>query len=348
MNITMFEHLPFPYFLINNKYEILSASKSTIEHNSHIKFTSLLDTTCYKNFYSFIFETPDKTTDVFQLYLENEKLTPFRLYKLHDEKETYHIFCHPIDSAKMDPYVPPITTIENQPANTTNSSYTENVSKLAAGIAHEIRNPLTTVKGFIQLLKPYLIEIRKDQYADIAIDEINRANEIIEQFLNATKKQDDRKKKVSINKVLNQMGLLFESEAILHNIDLSIQLSEKDPHIFINENELKQVLINLLKNAIESFSSNSLKRKAEIRVYGEVYNDTVTIGIIDNGCGMKDETIDKLFLPFYTTKSTGTGLGLSISKKIIETYSGQLNVKSKVGKGTTFYIKLPLYECSPV
>lgn len=348
MNITMFEHLPFPYFLLNNKFEILSASISTIEHNSHTKFTSLLDGTCYKNFYTFIFETPDKTTDVFQLYLENEKLTPFRLYKLHDEKEKYHIFCHPIDSAKMDPYVPPITTTENQPSSSTNSSYTENVSKLAAGIAHEIRNPLTTVKGFIQLLKPYLIEIRKDQYADIAIDEINRANEIIEQFLNATKKQDDRKKKVSINKVLNQMGLLFESEAILHDIDLSIHLSEKDPHIFINENELKQVLINLLKNAFESFSSNSLKRKAEIRVYGEVYNDTVTIGIIDNGCGMKDETIDKLFLPFYTTKSSGTGLGLSISKKIIETYSGQLNVESEVDEGTTFYIKLPLYECFPV
>lgn len=223
--------------------------------------------------------------------------------------------------------------------------YLENINTLAAGIAHEIRNPLTSVKGFLQLLRPYLIDCGKEQYIDIALDELNRANNLIFEYLNASKPQINKKEELSLRKIIHETGLLYESEAMFHDIILNIQLPDHIPAIFANGMQLKQVLVNLLKNAIDAIKEKNEKIPGKIEIFIEIEDlSTVSICISDNGCGMTYETLNHLFTPFYTTKTTGTGIGLPICKKIIEEHSGQIFITSKLGKGSTFKIVLPIHK----
>lgn len=235
------------------------------------------------------------------------------------------------------------TMLELHEFSMVNSHY-QNVEKLAAGIAHEIRNPLTTVSGFIQLLKPYLKEIGKDQYADIALDELKRANEIIYEFLNASKPSEDNIIPISINKLVKETTLLYESEAILNNIEIVNEFTEKEVKILANPKQIKQVLINLLKNAMEAITENNKQQKGMIYFKSDFEDGQASIMIQDNGCGMSDNIVNKLFLPFHSTKEKGTGVGLTICKKIIEDHSGSIAVESNDGAGTTFRIHLPVYK----
>jgi signal transduction histidine kinase len=221
---------------------------------------------------------------------------------------------------------------------TLQSTYLSNVGQLAAGIAHEIRNPLTTIKGFIQLIKPYLVEIEKEEYANIALDEIERANKILFQFLNAAKPQVNETKLVNVNQLLQEISILFEGEASLRNIMIKTKLAAESPYLLVDEQQLKQVLVNLVKNAMEAISSTD----GIISLVTEVINEQVRISIKDNGCGMNEETMSKIYTPFYSTKTTGTGLGLSICNQIIHQFGGRMDINSQLNEGTTFLVCLPL------
>jgi signal transduction histidine kinase len=222
------------------------------------------------------------------------------------------------------------------------SDHQATVAKLAAGIAHEIRNPLTTVKGFIQLLKPYLKDIGKDTYATIALDEIDRADEIIFQFLNAAKPQQKQKMKIQIDPIVREVVLLFESEAHLQNILIETHYNCEDSLVFLDGKQLKQVLINLIKNAMEAIDTHDGPPRGKLLISTMKQQGFAYITIEDNGMGMKEEILKNLFVPFFTTKKTGTGIGLSVCKQIIEDHGGDITVMSKHTEGTTFQIKLPL------
>jgi signal transduction histidine kinase len=222
------------------------------------------------------------------------------------------------------------------------SDHQATVAKLAAGIAHEIRNPLTTVKGFIQLIQPYLVDMGKETYATIALDEIARADEIIFQFLNAAKPQQNQKMRNQIDPIVRDVVLLFESEALLQNIQLETHYNCYDSLVFLDGKQLKQVLINLIKNAMEAIDTHKASARGKLVVSTKKEHGFAYIIIEDNGMGMKEETLKNLFVPFFTTKKTGTGIGLSVCKQIIEDHGGDIIVISKQHKGTTFQIKLPL------
>lgn len=221
------------------------------------------------------------------------------------------------------------------------SSYFANIGNLAAGIAHEIRNPLTTIKGFIQLVKPYLKEIEKEEYADISLDEIERTDRILYQFLNAAKPQKYETKIVCLNKLIKEMALLYEGEANLHSISIEVKLAQENPCILMDEYQLKQVLVNMMKNAFEAIRSSN-RLQGRIHLSTEIHGNDAVMTIADNGCGMSQESVSALFTPFFTTKPAGTGLGLIICKNIISEYGGSIQINSSPGEGTTFQIGLPL------
>lgn len=216
-----------------------------------------------------------------------------------------------------------------------------NTEQIMAEIVHEIRNPLTAVKGFLQLIQPYLKEIGKEQYAKVALSELNRVNQLIYEYLQGNKPQPHSTEVLSLNKVVQDLILLYESELFLKNIQLTTDLTVQPVSLKIQESQLKQVLLNIMNNAIEAIEEkNGLIR--EIKISTHIERTYAVIKITDNGGGIPSELIDKLFNPYYSSKKDGTGIGLYICKKIIESYEGTIQVESNFEKETTFIIYLPI------
>ncbi|MED1864386.1 ATP-binding protein [Fictibacillus nanhaiensis] len=210
------------------------------------------------------------------------------------------------------------------------------VSQLAASVAHEIRNPMTSVRGFMQLMQKEDLTKEQQMYISISIEELDRAQEIINQYLALAKPQTDQYEIIDLTSTIQQSIDVMHSYAILNSIHIS-QHVESSLKIEGLKLEIQQVLINIIKNAIEA-----IKSKGEIRILA--FNDTngyVCIEIRDNGVGMSKEQLKKLGSPYYSTKEKGTGLGLTVCHQIVKQMGGRITIDSVLEKGTTFTIKLP-------
>ncbi|MEI4828670.1 ATP-binding protein [Bacillus sp. FJAT-53711] len=212
------------------------------------------------------------------------------------------------------------------------------VGELAAAVAHEIRNPLTSIKGFLQLLQYKDSEDKEKHYYNIMLSEIERINFIVSEFLVLSKPQVTTYQNENITSLLLDVITLLETIANVKNIGV---MKEFEPNVILvkcERNQIKQVFINIFKNAIEAVPNNG-------KIYIEVIQlkkDSVRIRFIDNGPGIPNNLISKLGEPFYTTKENGTGLGLMVSYKIIKDHRGSINIKSEMNKGTTVDIILPV------
>lgn len=216
------------------------------------------------------------------------------------------------------------------------------VGELAAGVAHEIRNPLTSIKGFIQLIENKLPG-SDHIYADIMISEVDRINTIVGELLLLAKSKEVEFKELDVCCILNEVILLMESQALLNNVEIvqDIASSEAETCIMGVEYKIKQVFINIIKNAIEAMpESGRLVIKVEQKA------KFLFVSFIDNGCGIPKEYINKIGQSFFTTKEKGTGLGVMISYSIIHSHNGEMKIKSKQGKGTTVQVVLPVIQNS--
>ncbi|PKR83393.1 PAS domain S-box protein [Heyndrickxia camelliae] len=208
--------------------------------------------------------------------------------------------------------------------------------QLAAGIAHEIRNPMTAIKGFIQLIKSDLS--KRTEYFDIILSEIDRIELILSELLILAKPQTVTFSTIEIHSLMNEVITLLNMEAILNNVEIITDFYEEEIYILCEINQIKQVCINFIKNAIEAMpTGGSLTIQINVKDTNGVH-----IRFIDEGCGIPDSVLEKLGQPFYTTKEKGTGLGYMVSKKIIENHNGTITVSSKLNEGSVFEVFLPL------
>ncbi|MBQ6446494.1 PAS domain S-box protein [Cytobacillus oceanisediminis] len=211
------------------------------------------------------------------------------------------------------------------------------VGELAAGIAHEIRNPMTALKGFIQLLEDGVASQENEMYFSVIKSELTRIESIINEFLLLAKPQAVQYVKRDVRQIMNDTIELLHAQAVLQNVQITKMYSEELPTIYCEPNQLKQVFINIIKNAIEV-----LEDGGEIAISIECKEDCFHIAIRDNGEGMSKEKLARIGEPFYTTKDKGTGLGLLVSYQIIEDHQGKVIVDSELGIGTIFHIHLPI------
>ena len=212
------------------------------------------------------------------------------------------------------------------------------VGELAAAVAHEIRNPLTSIKGFLQLLEGKDSAKEEKHYYTIMLSEIERINSIVSEFMVLAKPEAVNNQNENITSLLTDVITLLETLAIVKNIEVTKEFEPNVSLVRCEGNQIKQVFINIFKNAIEAVAN---KGKIHIEV-SQMDSDSVRIRFIDNGPGIPTDLITRLGEPFYTTKEKGTGLGLMVSFKIIENHQGRINITSEMNKGTTVDIILPV------
>ncbi|MDF2669962.1 MAG: hypothetical protein K0R67_2268, partial [Paenibacillus sp.] len=206
--------------------------------------------------------------------------------------------------------------------------------QLAAGIAHEIRNPLTSIKGFLQLLSSQMKD--KQDYMDIMKSELNRIEAITSELLLLAKPHAQAYHEQDLQLLLQQVVSIMEPQAILNDVEISYTYVGSAYLIRCDENQLKQVFVNLIKNAIEAMVDGGV-----VEVQLEQQGDYAVVSITDTGCGIPEEELAHIWQPFFTTKEKGTGLGLMVSYSIIENHNGKIHVNSRANKGTTFTVRMP-------
>ncbi len=209
------------------------------------------------------------------------------------------------------------------------------VGQLAAGVAHEIRNPLTTLRGFLQLQQQ--TEKLNSRHTDIMLSELDRINLIVSEFLILAKPQAVHFQVKDIRYILGDVISLLDSQAHLHSVEFSTDFVVEELLVHCEENQLKQVFINLLKNALEAMPNGGT---IHLKTWSSE-PDRIMIRVTDEGEGISEETLAKIGEPFFTNKETGTGLGLMISQRIIESHKGQMEIESELGKGTQVTVILP-------
>ncbi|WP_100407953.1 ATP-binding protein [Bacillus solitudinis] len=215
------------------------------------------------------------------------------------------------------------------------------IGKLGAGLAHEIRNPLTSVIGFIQLLKQNNTDEKSGRFFNIISQELERIKSLVTQFVLMAKPNQPLQAKNNIVETIKETVELLKGHANLQNVNIHVDLQkiEKESLLF-DKSQIKQVLINLIQNSIESMGNGG-------NVYITVKEESIEmragiqIEIKDEGEGMSEQQVNEMFTPFYTSKESGLGLGLSICKRIMDAHKGEISAFSKKFEGTTFYLFLP-------
>ncbi len=213
------------------------------------------------------------------------------------------------------------------------------IGELAAGTAHEIRNPLTTIQGFIQLLENDLKGNHHQDYLQIVLKEITHINEIIKEMLLLAKPSAPQMKPVSLVQMIRDTIGFMNAEGLLHNVELRTQLENDLPSVALDERQIKQVFMNLIRNAIQAMDQGG-----EVMIQTSYNQDqrAIEVSFTDNGKGISEENIAKIYEPFYTTKDTGTGLGIPISCRIMQSHGGTLDIQSEQGKGTKVTLSFPI------
>jgi len=213
------------------------------------------------------------------------------------------------------------------------------IGRLAAGIAHEINNPLTSVLNFVHLLKQKKTNDEEDtRDLNVIIDETNRVRKIVRELLDFARQSPANKECIDINQILQQLIALITKQKEFRNIRFIENYDDKLPPFQADKNQIQQVFLNLLMNSAEAIPG-----EGTITISTIYTDNNISISISDTGCGIKEENQTKIFDPFYTTKPVGkgTGLGLSVSYGIIQQYNGEIKCESKAGEGTTFTVNFP-------
>ncbi|OKP73851.1 hypothetical protein A3842_21155 [Paenibacillus sp. P3E] len=261
--------------------------------------------------------------------------------KLHYDSRTYDVFSAPLQlgmggiSGGRVVIVQDLTEEEKFRSELDHVERLTLVGQMAAGITHEIRNPMAVVRGFLQLMREKS-HGEMDSYYQIIMEELDRANSIINDFLSLAQSRISNKETVQLHHIIEELSPLLWADANLRGQSVELRLCPSLPLLQLNSREIKQLILNLARNGMEA-----MEPKGVLYLETRIHEDKVELVIQDTGSGIPQSQLEKLFVPFYTTKGQGTGLGLPLCLSIAERHHGSITVDSQEGKGTAFIISFP-------
>ncbi len=213
------------------------------------------------------------------------------------------------------------------------------VGKIAAGVAHEIKNPLASIKGAFEIIfNKKTSDADKEEFQGIIVSEIKRIDNTVKDFLRFARPKGATLEKLNLSQTINESIKQMEIQAANSKIEIS-KIIEDNLFILGDQEKIHQAILNLLLNSLDASPQSAI----EVELH-YIKNGRITITIIDHGEGIEKEVLDNIFDPFYTTKTTGTGLGLPIVKSIIENHNGTIIIESKKGEGTSVRIEIPSFK----
>lgn len=215
------------------------------------------------------------------------------------------------------------------------------VGEMAAGIGHEIRNPMTTVRGFLQIFTEKSEFIKYKEHFELMIEELDRANSIIKEYLNLAKDKTINLTLHNLNSIISAISPLIQADAILSDKHVNLQLGDI-PNLQLDEQEMRQLILNLTRNGLEAMSSGG---RLTVSTYQE--GEEVVLSVADQGKGIDPDLLEKLGTPFLSSKEEGTGLGLAICFSIVARHNALLKVNTD-DRGTTFFVHFRLQKTNTI
>lgn len=339
---TIFDGIEDGIFGINPEYEIFIANKAVLTIFGKKDIQSVIGEYCYKALYGrseicdncpAIKTFKDGFSQQCKTSIERDKKLKLLI------KSTFPIQHKDNNVIQVVECIKDITSIEGQFQH---SDQLVETGKLAVAIAHEIRNPLGSVKAAAQFCidkhEPTK-EIRK--HLNIIIRNSNKVNKVIKDLLNLAKPQKPSFKVNSVNSVINSVCNLVHSKCLKQRVRLSKRIQKRLPKIFMDEKLLTSAFLNFIFNSLDAMP------KGGVIVITSYYNSNsqmITINVMDSGCGIPEDNLKKIFDPYFTTRKDGTGMGLSTAREIIDLHKGKIHIKSKPDYGTEVTIRLPIYK----
>lgn len=214
------------------------------------------------------------------------------------------------------------------------------LGELSAGLAHEIRNPLGSIEGALQILqRPELTEATRQEFGDVAQKEVNRLKDLVSNFLDFARPKAPSRKPTELAVLLDSVALLAAETAKMASIRIRIEPCKHLPAVSVDAEQMKQVLLNLVINAIQATPGGG-----EVVLKADRQTDSVSVWVQDEGVGIESENLERIFDPFFTTRAGGTGLGLSIAYQIVSQHGGHIAAQRNSDRGMTFTVTLPVME----
>ena len=218
------------------------------------------------------------------------------------------------------------------------------LDELTASFAHEIRNPIAAAKSLVQQMGEDPVSQENVEYAKVALDELQRVERSVSHLLEYAKEEDYSFDNVNLASIIDAALTQMRSKVESKNVSISRNYIDA-PTVRADADKLRQVFTNVIDNAIDAMEANTGERHLDLTIRSTVPG-MATVAIRDNGCGIPEDKLAKIFNPFYTTKQTGTGLGMGIAKKVVDSHRGRIDVNSRVGEGTELSISIPLADAA--
>ena len=343
---TIFDGIEDGIVVINRDYEIVRANKAVLNKSGKKSFREILERKCFNELYQ-----RDAICDNCPAEKTFKDGTSGQLTKISREvgkkrvilnKYTFPIKDEDGDVIQVIEYIKNISLVVKLEDRLFHSERLAGIGQLAAGIAHEIRNPLGNIKAAAQFcLTKYEPDEQTRKHLKIILKNSERVNRVIKDLLNLARPGEASFKIGSIDKVINSVCGLVDARCFKQDVHLTKKFPRGLPQLLLDEKLLEETFINLVLNALDAMPKGG---RLVITAYYDHNAGEIIISFADSGCGISENDLKKVFVPFFTTKKNGTGLGLSLVQQIIELHKGKIHIESKPDYGTEVTVRLPVYE----